>query len=514
MIEHNFSFQLDEQNELYHSAWDYSPEANLLLNSSGRILHFNKTFSSMFGFQEIRSNSILDLWTIVVKDSIEKLKSDFQYSLEHNELKNCEYEGVKLDYSNIPILISFKKIHFKGREEDFILAVIKDHTKSKIDERALRNSKERAEIADKLKSSFLANMSHEIRTPINAVIGFADLLSDPDLLEDEKLEYIRTIQVNGELLLKLINDIIDIAKIESGQLKIQKNNFSIDQLMDEIYLSSRNMIHQYEKPNIFLNKHIDSDLVGKYFNTDQYRLMQIINNLLSNAIKFTEKGSIDFGVRLLENNKPEFWVKDTGIGIEETELDYIFERFGQVEAALDHNIGGTGLGLNITKSLVELLGGKIKVQSSINNGSTFSFTIETNFINGKIPNPIAPKINLKGKKILIVEDIESNYRLLNILLEKQGAETIWATNGNQGILICKNSRDIDLVLMDINLPDIDGYEATSAIKAFRPNLPIVAQTAYAMAGEKDRSAEFGCDGYLAKPIIPEKLYNVICNLIY
>lgn len=508
------AFLLEERHELYRTVWENSPEAFILLNSEGNIIHYNKTVFKLFGLLEDSLSNNNSIFNFLLPEFISKAKEDFAYALENSELKDCEYQSFKGNLSDFPISISYRKVCFESLPGDYILALVKDITKAKIDERAIRMAKDRAEVADKLKTSFLANMSHEIRTPINAVIGFADLLNDPDLLDDEKEEYIKTIQVNGELLLKLINDIIDLAKIESGQLKIQQNEFSLSQLMEEIYISTRNMLVSYEKPHLVLEKHIDKSLDNNVLVTDQYRLMQIINNLLSNAIKFTDKGIIKFGVQVLENGKAEFYVQDSGIGIEDDDLDHIFERFGQVESSLERNISGTGLGLSITKSLVELLGGKIKVYSKPGEGSLFSFTINALNKNGVAIVDSRRKINLKGKKILIVEDTESNYRLLNILIEKQGGETIWALTGKQGIAICRNSRDIDLVLMDINLPDIDGYEATAAIKVFRPNLPIVAQTAYAMSGERERSIEFGCDDYISKPIMPDKLFASISNLIY
>lgn len=503
----------DEWNEIYKTIWDNSPNALILINSQGSVIKYNKAVNLLF---DIPIELVLyrkTLFRYIKLEDRNRAKEDFLYALRNGELKDCEYMAKRGDEFYFPISISYQKVNFARRPGDYMIIVGKDITKLKIDQNAMQKAKERAEVADKLKSSFLANMSHEIRTPINAVIGFADLLNDPDLLEDEKIEYINTIQVNGELLLKLINDIIDIAKIESGQLKISKNEFSIKQIFDEIYLSARTMLVTMEKPHLNLDYHIDSSLKNKSLISDQYRLIQIISNLINNAIKFTDTGEINFGARLNNNGKPEFYVKDTGIGIPENNIDMIFERFGQVESALDRNIGGTGLGLSISKSLVNILGGRIKVKSEEGKGSEFTFTINASSVATKNGNVSKKKINLKGKKILIVEDTESNYRLLNILLEKQGAETIWALTGNQGISICKNSKDIDLVLMDINLPDVDGYEATTQIKSFKPNLPIVAQTAYAMAGEKDKSIEFGCDDYISKPIMPEKLFTIISKLI-
>ncbi|OIP00027.1 MAG: hypothetical protein AUJ98_09540 [Bacteroidetes bacterium CG2_30_33_31] len=502
----------DDLLEIFSSVWENSPDALLLLDSDGGIIKFNLAFADMFRINpeiEYKNKFVYDL---LVNEYKKKAILDFLYAATNGEIKNCEYQVIRHDNSIFPINISFRRVNFKNHQGDYFILIGRDITKNKIDERALRNAKDKAEIADKLKTSFLANMSHEIRTPINAVIGFADLLNDSDLLDEERKEYINTIQVNGELLLNLINDIIDIAKIESGQLKISKNEFSIKQLFDEIYLSARNALSMLEKPQIILEYKIEDSLEDVFLVTDQYRLMQIINNLLNNAIKFTDKGRIDFGVGINKNDKIEFYVKDTGIGISEKDVDIIFDRFGQVEEALVRNVGGTGLGLSITKSLVEILGGRIKVKSTVEEGSTFIFTIDAERKSGQLNPSIQKIVNLKGKKILIVEDTESNYRLLNILLSKYGAETIWALTGKQGVSICRNSNDLDLVLMDINLPDIDGYEATSQIKSFKPNLPIVAQTAYAMAGEREKSLEFGCDDYISKPINPEKLFSIIIKL--
>ena len=501
-----------EKNTIYKAVWENSPDAFLLLDSQGNIILYNEATKKMFALPESPEKNKISVFKYLKRDFWENVRQDFNYVLKNGELKDCEYQALRDGYF-FPINISYRKVNFDSLPDDYIILTGKDITKVKINERAVRKAKEKAEIADKLKTSFLANMSHEIRTPINAVIGFADLLEDPDLTEEEKKEYINTIQLNGELLLKLINDIIDIAKIESGQLKISKNEFGVNKLFEEIYLSSRNMLNTMEKPHLILDYHIDDKLKDKSLITDQYRLVQIINNLINNAIKFTDEGRIDFGVRLNRNNKIEFFVKDTGIGIPEKDIDIIFDRFGQVEEALDRNIGGTGLGLSISKSLVEILGGRIRVFSKENQGSEFVFTIDAIIKDGKETIKNKETIDFSGKKILIVEDTESNYRLLNILLEKHGAETIWALTGKQAVSICKNSRDIDLVLMDINLPDIDGYEATSMIKSFKPNLPIVAQTAYAMAGEEQRSRESGCDDYIPKPIIPDKLFKVLSNLI-
>lgn len=502
------SISNEDRLSLYQNIINNIPQAIILASETG-LVDFNKSAIDILGandeadFKAVVKNQLFN------SDDFQRAIKDFLYAWQNIKLGNCEYELIRKDGSIIPIEVSYRKIDGEN-QPNFMVISIQDITKRKIDERALRKAKERAEIADKLKTSFLANMSHEIRTPINSVIGFADLLNDDDLTDEERHEYINIIHVNGELLLKLINDIIDIAKIESGQLKIIKSDFSLSDLFEEIQLTQSGVMKAMEKGNLELSYTISDDLKESKINSDQFRLVQVISNLINNAFKFTSDGFIRYGVRKESDSKLLFWVEDSGVGIPDEDIDLIFERFGQVEKTLHMNQFGTGLGLSISKKIVNLLGGKIWVESSVNVGSKFIFTIEAHDLNMAKSTMKAEKYDFKGKTILIVEDIESNYQLVDILLKKNGASTIWAQKGYQALEICKNNKNhIDLILMDINLPDIDGYSMTTMIKEFKPNMPIIAHTAYAMAGEKQKSIEFGCDDYVSKPINPELFYKTI-----
>jgi len=389
-------------------------------------------------------------------------------------------------------------------------------------------AKEKAEESDQLKSSFLANMSHEIRTPMNGILGFTELLKDDDISQKDKSDYLRIINSNGKQLLNLIDDIIDVAKIEAEQLSINKKIFEINAVMEEIYQVFFEEKKRYNKEDIEFTLQIPGN--NNTIFTDESRIKQIFNNLLSNAFKFTRSGSISFGYRLvsLQNDtKYQFFVKDTGIGINSKMNDLIFERFGQIQSKIPANYQGTGLGLAISKGLVELLNGEIWFESIPQNlsidqkgGSTFYFTIPADHIKGSNePKDEEFKAkrkmkNLDNAHILVVEDDNDNLELLNRFLQKFGATVILARSGSEAIEAVKSNRHIQLVLMDIRLPDIDGFETTQQIKAINPNLPVIAQTAYAMYNDRELCLRNGCDDYMSKPLDKDILYQKINHYIY
>ena len=390
-------------------------------------------------------------------------------------------------------------------------------------------AKEKAEESDNLKSAFLANMSHEIRTPMNGIFGFAELLKDRDLSEEEKINYLKIIDSNGKQLLNLINDIIDVAKIEAGQLTVKKKKTEIDPLLNEIYQLFKEELKRQKKENIEFNLKIP-DSENNIIFTDILRLKQILHNLLSNAFKFTDSGKIDFGYNLISSNNREyyqFFVSDTGIGIPENMKKFIFERFGQVQPQKYKNQQGTGLGLAISKGLIELLNGKIWVESTrenlqenISGKSTFYFTIPINEISHspkqhKLKSKSEFKMkDLKNINILVVEDDEDNLEFLRRLLQKYGASVIIAHNGKDAIHEVKTNSQIQIVLMDIRLPDINGFETTKKIKEIKPELPVIAQTAYAMYNDREICLENGCDDYMAKPLNKDILFEKINHYIY
>ena len=389
-------------------------------------------------------------------------------------------------------------------------------------------AKEKAEESDKLKSAFLANMSHEIRTPMNGILGFAELLKEKSLSEKEKVNYLKIINFNGKQLLNLINDIIDVAKIEAEQLSINKTLTEISPFLKGIYRLFFEEQKRLKKHNVNFNLKMPED--NNIIFTDIGRLQQILNNLISNAFKFTDSGSINFGYKIINNNGSkyyQFFVSDTGIGISETMKEYIFERFGQIHSEKFKNKQGTGLGLAISKGLIELLNGKIWLESTPENilenipgGSTFYFTIPIiNNVSSNELNKLKSKIKkemktLENVEILIVEDDADNLEFLRRLLMKFGASVVIARTGEEAINMVKTNEQIKIVLMDIRLPDIDGFETTQKIKKLKPGLPVIAQTAYAMYNDRELCLENGCDDYISKPLDVDVLYKKIIHYIY
>ena len=384
-------------------------------------------------------------------------------------------------------------------------------------EKMLQFAKAKAEESDKMKSLFLSNMSHEIRTPMNAIVGFADMLHETGLKREEKDKFLDAITRSGDSLLMLINDIIDISKIEAGQLKLISSPCNIDELLDELQIDFSKELELKNKSNISLYIQKESSDPDIIIYTDALRLRQVLTNLVGNAIKFTEEGFIEIGYRT-KAGKVSFYVRDSGVGISKEDQVVIFERFGQGESHREMNNTGTGLGLTISKNIIELLGGKIWVDSIPGEGSTFWFDIPLIRVSALPKQPekaksASPSINLAGKSILVVEDVDTNYFYISTLLEKLNATVVRATNGVKAVEICVGNPEINLVLMDVELPLMNGYEATGKIKQSRPDLPIIAQTAYAMVGERERSAEAGCDDYLAKPVRKDDLIEAISRLI-
>jgi len=381
----------------------------------------------------------------------------------------------------------------------------------------LKHAKEKAEEADKLKTAFLANMSHEIRTPMNAIIGFSELLNDPDLTIENREEFIRLINENSKILLNLIEDIIDIAKIEAEQIKIIQSTCQVNQILDEI--------KNYYTNELENNKQKEIEIMVKKQNmdesfaiiTDPLRFRQIMNNLVGNAIKFTDKGYVEFGYKIIDDNIIQFYIKDTGIGLPPDKLNLIFERFRQAEESSTKEYGGTGLGLTISRRLAEMLGGTIWVESVLHEGSTFFFNLplklSKNGIEMKPFNKLIDKHEWSDKIILVAEDETSNFELVKAALLKTNVQILRAKNGIEAVSICKENDDINLVLMDIRMPEMNGYEATRKIKAFRSDLPVISLTAYAMADDKDKSLQAGCDDYISKPIKPRELINKISRYL-
>ncbi|MFO7656590.1 MAG: response regulator, partial [Bacteroidales bacterium] len=490
-----------EENELkYRELADMLPQSIYETDDLGNFTYVNKAFYKNFGFTNDDLKQGLNLIETVISETTDNIMGNIR-------LENSNFIAIRKDGSRFPASVYSDNI-IKNNTITGKRGIIIDATEQKTYIRSLKTETQKAQTSDKLKSSFLANMSHEIRTPMNSIIGFSNLLASDEIPEEQKKDFLNYIRSSGEMLLNLIDDIIDIAKIEAGELKINKKELNLNEMFSELYKTFDEVkcITGKEHLRLVMNKELDQSHVIK---TDPFRLRQIMVNLIGNAIKFTEKGSIEFGYRLKDEKRIEFYVKDTGLGLSKEELGIIFDRFKRTSISEEKNIVGTGLGLTITKNLVELMGGDMWVDSAPGAGTTFFFSLPYLKTSAMITSDALneqPEIYYwPDKAVLVVEDDEQSYHFLQELLKRTGVKVTRARNGLEAIEIVKNTTAIDLVLMDIQLPKMNGYDATKEIKKIRKNLPVIAQTAYAMSGDREKSILSGCDDYIAKPLSIETL---------
>lgn len=382
-------------------------------------------------------------------------------------------------------------------------------TQQKLTEMELLKAKEKAEESDRLKSAFLANMSHEIRTPMNGILGFANLLKDPDLAGESQNEYIQIIQKSGVRMLNIINDIIDISKIEAGQIELSLSETNVNDQLKYIYTFFK---PEVEQKGLQLLVHTELSNNEATIITDREKTYAVLTNLVKNAIKFTADGAIEFGYKH-KNDTLEFYVKDSGTGIPKEQTDLIFERFRQGSESHNKNYEGSGLGLSISKAYIEMLGGKIWVESIHGEGSTFYFTLpyeskETASVD-EVDLGVDLVPSMRKLKIMIVEDDETSAKLLQLNVESIAKELIVACNGLEAVEKCRQNSDVELILMDMKMPVMDGFEATKQIRLFNKEVIIIAQTAYTLTGDREKALEAGCNNYLSKPIRKDQLLTVM-----
>jgi len=490
-----------------------------ILSETGAILHCNQKFLDYIGESNTASVIGKDIFTFIDPENKEEFQRFINKCLTVGSYN--DFETVLSPKDNVFTYILQSGILEEVKGNVHISVLCRNITRRKIIEENLRSAKEKIEESDKLKTAFLSNLSHEVRTPMNAIIGFSELLMNSNISAEQKEKYLIHITNSGNVLLNLIDDIIDVAKIQSGQLSIKKTRMDINHLLFEIFSSYVQLCKSKKGDDVelILNQTDKASTLKIY--TDPLRLRQIFTNLLSNALKFTDKGYIEFGYIYDESSdvKPiTFYVKDTGIGLSSKHKDLIFDRFFKIE---DDNLRlyrGAGLGLSIAKSLVNLLGGEIWVESEQGQGSVFYFTIpntdcQKSTSNESVVNEIIDFENWKSKHILIAEDEDINFIFIEELLNKYNLNIIRAKNGLEAVEYVQSNKEVDLILMDIKMPMMDGYKATELIKGISNKIPIVAQTAYALAGEKEKILDAGCDDYIAKPIKQSNLVKILAKYL-
>ncbi len=460
----------------------------------------------------------LGVYHIMTPESLEKIQQLFQEEMINemvgNENPNRNRiiitEQIKKDGTKIWVEGTLSFIRNNEGKATNILAISKDITARKLAEDELRIAKEKAEESDRLKSAFLANMSHEIRTPMNGILGFSQLLKDPKLSGKDQKEFIDIIEKSGQRMLNIINDIIDISKIESGQMDVIISETNINDQIQDIYNFFK---PEVEFKGMMLLSNLKLDYSQSTILTDKEKFYAVIVNLVKNAIKYTDKGFIEIGYNL-KNDYLEFYVKDTGIGIPYDRQKAIFERFVQADITDKRALQGAGLGLAISNAYVKMLKGKMWVESEEGKGSTFFFSIPYKH-NNTLPAKVSEYIEdiavkeMKKLKILIAEDDQSSVKLLCFALKSFSKEIMVVNNGWDAIRLLKENPDIDLVLMDIKMPEINGFETTKKIREFNKNVIIIAQTAYGMTSDKEKALEFGCNDYLSKPIHKNNLMKMM-----
>jgi PAS domain S-box-containing protein len=513
--------ELKKRNTFIQTILDNLP-IGLALNDidKGQATYMNKKFEEIYGWS---SNEITS-----IESFFEKIYPDEKYRRQITErimadINSGDFE--KMYWENILVtrkdgstrIVNAANIPLP--EQNTMVSTVIDITILHQIQNDLTKAKERAEESDKLKSSFLNNISHEIRTPFNGILGFLSLLQEEDMTASERDEYIGIINKSAYRLMNTINDIVEISQIQAGQAKLSVTETNIRKLISGVY--------NHFKP--------DAEIKGLTFNfnnelpvnietvfIDNTKLNTILTILIGNAIKFTRGGAIQLGIQLVNqavdtqsHASLQFSVKDTGIGISENKREAIFELFRQEDGSNTRQYEGSGLGLSIAKAYVEMLGGNIWVESEEGKGSVFYFTLPLNITPNEkevIKNSDLAKgteNQIRDLKVLIAEDDEESAMLLERTVKVFSKEVIKVRSSVDAIETCRNNPDIDLVLMDIKMPGIDGHEATRQIRQFNSKVIIIAQTAYALLGDREKAIESGCNDYISKPINRDQFMDLM-----
>jgi len=493
----------------YRNLFNNIPLGIFTVQSNGSIESINQSMVKILGSPSVEKSLKFNLFELPTLKGTELLK-DLNSCFEHGKSFQKIY-----DYTSVWDKNAFVKAHILPAEKESsekVLVIIEDYTVQKEKELQLKIAKEKAEEADLLKSSFLANMSHEIRTPLNAIMGFSSLISDYDIDSDDSVKFIDIIQTNSKQLLNVIDDVLLVAKLQVKQVKVYSSVFLIDQLLQELYSNFNKEIKLFIEKEVEIKLEIYENERIEKLETDKVKLNQILNKLIRNAIKFTSKGTISFGYEIRDNNELVFFVKDTGVGISQDKQKIIFQKFRQADDSSTRQFGGTGLGLSIVKGLIDLLEGNLWIESEESKGANFYFTIPLEIIKKKKNKTNKSKLKWEKKTILVVDDVSESILLIEEILRPSGINIITASNGIEAIEKFKLHTNIDLILMDIQLPKLNGLVAAKRIKAIK-DIPIIAQSAYLQQEYEKQCKALGCNEFIQKPINADELVLKIENYI-
>lgn len=505
----------EEKTAKLHKAVEKSPVSIVITDKTGSIEYVNPEFSRLTGysFEEAigkKTNILQSGW------HSDEFYHNLWSTINRGDVWFGEFLNRKKDNTTYWEKANISSIKNENGEITHFVAVKEDVTEMKLMVEDLQRAKEKAEESDRLKSAFLANMSHEIRTPMNGILGFTNLLKETLLTEEKKLEYLNIIEKSGARMLNLINDLIDISRIEAGETEVFNSSTILNELLEEVYNFFK---PEADKKGIELG--LNNTLYEKMinFSIDREKLFAVLSNLVKNAVKYSDRGEIELGCRLYKR-RLLFYVKDTGIGIPEEKQKLIFNRFIQADENIKKAYEGSGLGLAISKAYVEMMGGEIWLDSEPGKGSIFYFTIPYAPLNQK---PISENLlnettsmvesRLKNVSILIADDDQNSKIYLNDILSDICNKVFQVSDGSAAVKIIRENPDIDIVLMDVKMPVMDGYEACRKIRKFNSDIIIVAQTAYAVSGEEEKAKSAGCNDFLTKPINKKQLFQTLERFI-
>ena len=478
-------------------------------------VYFSSTWKSQVGYKKDELDNSFETWQgLLHPDDYEKTNRTLSNYLNNPiGLFEAEFRMKHKDGSYRWIHNRAASLIDKDGRPYRMLGTHRDITMQKEFEQQLKDAKAKAEVATIYKNNFLANMSHEIRTPMNGIIGFSELLKEEDVTSDERSRYTTIINDNCKVLLNLIDDIIDISKIEANELSLQLNQFHLKDLLRELKDFFDTFKISSRKDDVEIRITFPTYSHNDFIETDHFRLRQVLTNLIGNALKFTKEGCIEFGYTVVNENSLQFFVKDSGIGIPKDKLNIIFERFHQSDETMRRKFGGAGLGLSISQGIIKLLKGKMWVESIIGKGSLFSFSLPykpVTELNIEMPSLHIPikELKLDGIHILVVEDVDYNYKYIYEVLKPSKAELHWVQDGLAALEELATA-SFDLVLLDIKIPKLNGIEVLKHIKKDYPELPVIIQTAYAMPEQTDEIMELGYYDCLTKPLLPEDIIATI-----